>query len=510
MDDLLYRRIPETAYLDTENTPRYRAILRFFFEQHERLRHYLFPEEILAHLHQLPRFQGYGMADLQADLNALVEKKNLNPRQDTTRVTSIHDFKNKRFRYQATPYTIEIERLVRKLAQLGQGFGGSLEITLFDSLLQRLKLLVSSEKDADGKPRFSILQEPDDKIYQLWSEMFDCFRKMGENASDYLAHLKTEKVEERMQTEAFLVYKDAFKRYLENFVVQLQRAAAHIEQLLGGTDPTFVEALAGRLARHEAAIPRLDGDPPDPEELAQGYRLKWRALYEWFHGTDGRRSEWLSLQDETTDTIRRLTRFAQRIGERLLHAHGRRKDYLHLAKWFARLDSLEEAHQLSGVVFGVERPRHLTTEHEFGDDTDVTIWHHPPAVVKVKPSVRTFRERSRPNPVHSYANERDALLRAHLRQKESERQLVERIIRDRRIVLSDLDHVDPYIRKTLLDWIGRCTASPRNQTRAETGHRVRLAAEEGRVLLESEDGLMEMPNYTFSIIDNPGSHESNP
>jgi uncharacterized protein (TIGR02677 family) len=501
---LNYRRIPETAYLDTENTHRYRAILSFFFEQHERLRHYLFPEEIFAHLHQLPRFRHYTTTELQADLNALVEKKNLNPRQDTTRVTSIDDFKNKRYRYQATAYTIEIERLVRRLAELGEGFGGSLEITLFDRLLENLGRLTERREHGDAL-RYVAFDLDDDGLFRLWEETYDCFQKMADNAADYLAHLKTEKVEERMQTDAFLVYKDAFKRYLEQFVIQLQRSAARIEEMLGGTGRDWVESLAQRLAQREAAIPRLDADPPEPAVLARAYRLKWRALFEWFHGSDGRRSEWLSLQEETTDTIRRLTRFAQRIGERLLHAHGRRKDYLHLAQWFARLDHLQAGHELSAVVFGVERPRHLVCEQPLSDAADESLWQHPPEILTVKPAVRHYRERSRPNPVRSYAEQRRLQLQEHLLREERERALIERLILDRHISLDNLGRVEPFVRKTLLDWIGRCTAARGGWTQTDTGHRVQLQAGAGTIRLESEDGCLEMPNYIFTIVDGKGA-----
>lgn len=501
MDDLLSRRIPETAYLDTENTYRYRAILNFFFIQHERLRHFLFPDEILAHLHQKPLFAGYTMDSLQADLKILVEKRNLSPRQDTTRVATIQDFKQKRYRYQATPVSIEIERMVRKISELGRGYGGSLEITLFDSLLERLERLVATRDDQNGHKVYVVFDEPPERIYHIWNEMYDCFRKMGDNASDYLAHLKSEKVEARIQTQAFLVYKDAFGKYLRNFVMQLQRASVKIEALLGQTDPAHIARLTAVLGEYEAGIPRMDETPLDPASQAELYRLRWQALFEWFHGKDGARSEWLSLQEETNDTIRRLTRFAQRIGERLLHAHGRRKDYLHLARWFAGLDTLNAAHRLSSVVFGVDQPRHLAVGRPPADDWEQSLWCQEPERVTITPAVTHFRPRTRAQPVRSQKQAREALLRDHLLCKQRERELIENIIRDGSIRLSQLRVVDPYIRKTLLDWVARCTASQQGVTRAETGHLVSLIMDpERRVQLVSEDGSMDMPDCTFTLI----------
>lgn len=48
----------------------------------------------------------------------LVEWKNLNTIQDTRKVSSIEEFKNKKFRYQMSKYSVEIERLVLRLENL--------------------------------------------------------------------------------------------------------------------------------------------------------------------------------------------------------------------------------------------------------------------------------------------------------------------------------------------------------------------------------------------------------
>jgi len=151
MDEQVLKPISEVSYLTVGNAWRYRAVLRYFYDQHERLRHYLFPEEVLEHLQRSLFFYDYAGDQLQQDLAQLVEWKNLVPRQDTGRVASIEEFKKKRFRYQATPYTIEIERMVRQLEQMGESFGGSLEKTLFDRLLTLLKRLVAEDEGDLGK-----------------------------------------------------------------------------------------------------------------------------------------------------------------------------------------------------------------------------------------------------------------------------------------------------------------------------------------------------------------------
>ena len=75
---------------------------------------------------------------------------NLTAQQEVTRARNIAEFKRKKFRYQCTPYTVEIERMVERLGGLGDSFGGSLETTQFDRLPSHLSSLLLASGGADG------------------------------------------------------------------------------------------------------------------------------------------------------------------------------------------------------------------------------------------------------------------------------------------------------------------------------------------------------------------------
>ena len=125
--------------MNAERTWSYRTILRYFYIQHERMQEFLFPEEIYAYLKRLPEFYDYTEEQLHQDLAQLVNWKNLVARQELKNARSIEEFKKKRFRYQCTPYTIEIERMLEKLERIGDSFGGSLERTELHRLYQSLQ-----------------------------------------------------------------------------------------------------------------------------------------------------------------------------------------------------------------------------------------------------------------------------------------------------------------------------------------------------------------------------------
>ena len=98
----------------------------------------------------------------------LVEWKNLNTIQDTRKVSSIEEFKNKKFRYQMSEYSVEIERLVLRLENLFIE-GASLEPTL----LERIRINIS---------RFSQMADEDlNKVYTWWNDLNNDFVRLNQN-----------------------------------------------------------------------------------------------------------------------------------------------------------------------------------------------------------------------------------------------------------------------------------------------------------------------------------------
>ena len=157
LNEKLIKPLMETKYLAVENTDRYRPIIRFFYLEHEKLRYWMYPEEVYEELHKEEYFKDYTEEQCRQDLEALTRWGNLSAIQDTKRVNSIEEFKNKKYRYQLTDYSVEIERMVMKLENLSIE-GASLEPTL----LEKIKIsLTQIDK---------ILQEDDEHLYGWWEK----------------------------------------------------------------------------------------------------------------------------------------------------------------------------------------------------------------------------------------------------------------------------------------------------------------------------------------------------
>ena len=116
--DKLLRSLTEVKYLNADNVDRYRCIMRIFFKNYEKLHYWMYQEEVYAQMKEEPYFAEYRPEQCLQDLTTLTEWKNLNTIQDTRKVTSIEEFKNRKYRYQMSEYSVEIERLVVRLENL--------------------------------------------------------------------------------------------------------------------------------------------------------------------------------------------------------------------------------------------------------------------------------------------------------------------------------------------------------------------------------------------------------
>ena len=96
--DKLLRPLTEVKYLNADNVDRYRCIMRIFFENYEKLHYWMYQEEVYAQMKEDPYFAEYRPEQCLQDLTTLTEWKNLNTIQDTRKVASIEEFKNRKYR----------------------------------------------------------------------------------------------------------------------------------------------------------------------------------------------------------------------------------------------------------------------------------------------------------------------------------------------------------------------------------------------------------------------------
>ena len=486
VSDKLIRPLTEAKYLNADNVSRYRCIMRIFFEHYEKLKYWLYQEEVYEEMIQDPFFADYRMEQCQQDLMMLTEWKNLNTIQDTKKVASIEEFKNKKYRYQMTEYSVEIERLVIRLENLFIE-GASLEPTL----LERIRRSVE---------RFPEMGERDkSEVYTWWTDLNNDFVRLNQNYQDYMRELNSVKAEQMMKTQEFLIFKDRLIEYLRSFVKSLQINASAIEQYLKNTEEHQIIAILEKEAKYEVSIPQIDVELTK-EMILDKVTGRWQSLKEWFMATEDQQSEVVRVFDTTNEIIRKITRYAARISELSNSGSNRREEYHKLAVMFSKCEDIYEAHRLAASVFGIEKPLHLKgLSGRKTESINSGVFEEDPHVVTVLPRVRTYKEKAKRSGIADRSKEKEAVRLETIRRLEEEQKLLRSYIKDGKISFAELPEIEPHVRDVFLLWLSKALENKHFRGKTESGeiYYIENADTKETCMLHAKDGILQMPAYTI-------------
>ncbi|HZJ56809.1 MAG TPA: TIGR02677 family protein [Clostridia bacterium] len=485
----LDKPLVEASYLTAPNFFRYRSILRFFYLQHQRMKYWMVRDEVFSRLREMEGLRDYTLDQCQQDLDTLVDWKNLMAGQDAGKVQTIEEFKNRRFRYQLTPYTIEIERLMVRLESTS-GIGGSLEANLFERISNRIREIPG------------IKEESPSRVYGWWQDLESDFQRLNQNATDYIARLEGGEAEELMNTLAFLTYKDGIIEYLRTFIRELQRYGPIIEGDLRQVSEDTTGKLLDLVSSHHMTIPRMEQDFTE-DEYREEIRSRWLNLALWFVGEGDEESESYRLLDITNGIIRKITRYAYRIAERQNRSISRQGEYMHLCNLFADCRSIDDANSLSAAVFGAFYTRHVHGSFERETESISSgIWEEYPFEVQLKPRTRQYRERSHTGSIVSRETEKKRAMEEYLERMREEQEILAQYIEGNRLSFINLPEIEPFVRNTLLRWVGRAMANKERMGKTEDGrtYRVHIDKKSPRMTLRCQDGNLEMPPMIMEFL----------
>lgn len=358
-------KIMSTNYLTVENFSRYRQIMRYFYESHRQMQGVLYRPEILAVM-QEKYHESYGELEVDQDLANLVAWGNLQKQQELIRPKSIEEYRNKNFRYQITEAGILVEEMVYQLTHVKHAAVGELNEESFRHLLSLLQELVA------GKTLNA----------ELWEKIRQEFRQIGENTANYIGYITSPEVDSRMKTEAFLVYKDQFVGYLRDFIVSVQSLYYQFQTILNKLLQLDFTPLVQALWEKEKARPVMEQILE--EEVATQFSGELKALQRWFLGTETRTSEYDNLMAQTNQMIAKMTSLIYYFGQESKQYQSRKKDYLHLATWFAATSSLADAQKMFAGIFGLAHGRNLyVTAPSEATNVRENSWELAPAVLNL-------------------------------------------------------------------------------------------------------------------------------
>lgn len=490
ISDRLFKPIMETKYLHVENAGRYRSIIRFFYLEYEKLNYWLYPEAVFEELKKHPHFADYTLEQCQQDMAVLKEWKNLFAMQDTKKVSTIQEFKNKKFRYQLSEYSVEIERMVIRLENL-QVEGTSLEPTLLERIYEGVKKL--ADIGAQEVPA----------VYGWWSELNNNFMLLNQNYQDYMRDLNSLKAEEMMKTRAFLLFKDKLIDYLRSFVKSLQFYVGRIEPLLNNAEEEKLQVIFGKVLEYELSVPRLDVEL-DPKQLRQRIRGRFESICHWFCGSGEQEAEAEGVFELSNDIIRRITRYAAQISEQSGNTANRKSEYARVAEFFAACRSLPEAHLLSAQVFGFDFTFHL--KGEFPRQTESLnsgVYQEEAALVHLAPRVRAYKEKAEKSPIRDYRQEKAAAKEKALERIWREAAIRSSYIDGQVLDFAALPEIAPQVRDTFLGWLSKAMENKNRKAKTEDGltYEVIMPKNHEYCTVKCTDGEFYMPAYQLIFTD---------
>lgn len=484
--------IPETSYLTAQNVRQYRAIMRLFFREYEKMHFQLYKEDVLELLHRQEEFADYTMGQLMQDLDALVGWKDLTPLQDPRRVYTIADYKNKQYRYTMSEYAVEIERLTVRLENLFLE-SGNLSTNLFLRMAEEL----DKAEWIDG--------QSGKEINEWWNDLQEDFKRLNQNYQDYLREFYSGKAEKLLKSVEFIIHKDRFISYLREFVQEMQVHSNRIAGIIRKRAEIIEGSLLEKVIQSELEIPRAlaAGETDRREDMRDQVYGKWDSLKGWFLAKDGQECESSKVLAITNDIIRSMIQNAALIVQMQSWGVSRKEDYRHMVQMFLDCESMEDAHKLSAHLFGIQQIRHFKIRDERETDSiNQSVYAEPASGLLLKPHTRSYRERKDKTGFADRSFEKLSQRMQYLKQIEQERTQMMRYIKDGKLEVGKIEEIVPTaVRMTLLQWISQANLTPSKKGRTEYGQAFTLKKGKGSCVLKCEDGDLRLPDYVLEFAE---------
>jgi uncharacterized protein (TIGR02677 family) len=296
-------------------------------------------------------------------LDALVDWGVLDRGQDGARAATLAEYRNRHSVYQFTEAGYRAHRAVESVLAAGLG-DSSLSRLVFADLLADLKALAVANGSGDAE-----------EVYRKLSRLDRALADIAERAARFYHMLGDLSRTPDVRPEAFLAHKDALLTHLRDFHDELQRYTPRLREAVLEVEATGLDRMV------EAASEADERLFATPTERLEDWRRRWAGLRSWLAPAgDGVPSEADRLSGATVAAIGNVLALLRRVTEARRGGVSRESQLRHLAAWFTGAGSVEVAHALFDVVFGLGAPRHVGVAHADPEliATRLSWWEAPP------------------------------------------------------------------------------------------------------------------------------------
>jgi uncharacterized protein (TIGR02677 family) len=279
-----------------------------------------------------------------------------------------------------------------------------------------------------------------------------------------------------------------------------------IEETLRLLDGEVLSRALAKVNEYEFSIPRMDVEV-SLQMIEEKTRGRYQSIYDWFVAENGRENEAGKLFDATNEIIRRITRYATQLSEKNALGANRREEYRKVAELFLKCGDIAEAHKMSAMVFGLERPFHLKGDMPRETDSmNKGVYDEAACEYVLKPRIRAYREKSRRSSVKDASREKEEARRQMLSRLKEDRRKIGQLEKDGRIDFDALPVIEPRVREILLKWLSDALESADYASRTDDGREyvLDMAHVNERCVVRCEDGNFTMPRLGIVFRESQG------
>lgn len=490
-------QIKEAAYLSAPKSAVYRRIMNIFFKEYEKMKFYLYKEDIYNEIKKISEFDDYSMEDLKTDLDALVEWNNLSAIQDTKKVYTISEYKNREFRYSMSERAVILERAAVMIDNLHLETGN-----LSTNYILRIQDSLEQIK------RISEHEENVDKINELWKILQEDFKKLNQNYQDYLRDFYIQKPEFYGEIMEFISYKQKFVSILKNFVRELQTNSRRLEKTIENIKEKMENKILfliikAEIENQEMNLNKIFLTPEElKENVEENIKGKWESLKNWFVSSEERKSECRQVLDITGEIIRKILQDAFFLTQKQSWGINKKEEYKKILKMFSECEDIKEAHKLSAHVFGIQNIRHYVTEISKGTESiEESIYDEKCGEYKLESHNRVYKPKLEKSGFENRDDIKEKFRLEYKEKLEENKKMIKKYLSRGKLDISKIEgEVSSDFRKFILNMISAANLSENKISTTEYGQKYKIVQLEERFVLKCEDGNLEMPKFIFEFL----------
>ena len=330
--------------------------------------------------------------------------------------TSLEDYYRRRNRYLITRAGQEVydlvERVLAGAAEIGDVHANRLR-QLHRALTDLVELTESDYEHADNSDLVAAVRSVFDLHEQFANELTQFFAQLNQWQSRY--DLEAEEVQ--FFAGVLVNYVSEQLTEIERMVRPIARTLECLRPHVQGLLPALRSGLAARVEdaglEEYVAVRRARGTD----------RADWEHLAAWFVAAGGRPARLDQLSGQALAAVRTLTANVSRLSRMGLGAVSRQADFVRLAGFFDRAQTVDEAHRIAASAFGLGACRRLGNLSTDVDDPVAgnTPWKDAPrAVVPVSLRERgEISQRGNTTPIRDRSKERHFIEGRRANERES-------------------------------------------------------------------------------------------